>query len=221
MPSAILFDIDGTLVDSVDLHAEAWRQAFQRFGRDVPFDEVRSQIGQGGDQLIPVFFTEEEARSFGQELDAFRGELYRSRFLPRVRPFAKVRELFEALAGRGKRLAVASSAKGEELATYLRLTGIDGLLEGKTSADDADRSKPHPDIFAAALERVGSPPASDAVVVGDTPWDAEAASRAGMPTVGVLCGGFPEAELRRAGCVEVWRDPGDLLANLDRSVLVR
>jgi HAD superfamily hydrolase (TIGR01509 family) len=221
MPSAILFDIDGTLVDSVDLHAEAWRQAFLHFGRDIPLDVVRSQIGKGGDQLIPALLGEEDRRRFGEELDHHRSELYKSRFLPQVHPFPGVRELFEALRRRGKRIALASSAKGDELATYLRLTGIEGLLEGQTSADDADRSKPHPDIFQAALEQLGRPPASAAAAVGDTPWDAIAAGKAGLVTVGVLCGGFDPEDLRRAGCVELWRDPADLLAHLDGSLLAR
>src|SRR5438874_10528627 len=122
MPApAVLFDIDGTLVDSVDLHARAWQEAFAYFGRKVPIEDIRSQIGKGGDQLIPVFFSQDEVARFGEEVDQFRSGLYQSEYLKRVRPFPQVRELFEELLRRGIRIGLASSAKGEELETYRKL----------------------------------------------------------------------------------------------------
>jgi HAD superfamily hydrolase (TIGR01549 family) len=216
---AVIFDIDGTLVDSVDLHAEAWQKAFRRFGREVPFNEVRHQIGKGGDQLLPVFFSREELERFGEELEKFRGELFKREYLPRVVAFPRVRELFERVIADGKRVALASSAKEEELAAYKKIANIEDLVDEETSADDAEKTKPHPDIFEAALERLKDVNPSEAVVVGDTPYDAEAAGKAGLKAVGLLCGGFPEADLRAAGCVRIYRDAAHLLAEYDSSPL--
>ena len=219
MIEAIIFDIDGTLVDSVDLHARAWQETFKHFGRDVLYEKVRHQIGKGGDQLMPVFFSKEELKRFGEEMEEFRGELYKREYLSRVRAFPKVRELFLRVREDGKRIALASSAKEDELETYKRIANIEDLIEGETSADDAEKSKPHPDIFEAALKQLGNIDARRVLVVGDTPYDAEAAGKIDLRTVGVLCGGFPEAELRSAGCIDIYRDPADLLARYGESPL--
>jgi HAD superfamily hydrolase (TIGR01509 family) len=213
----VIFDVDGTLVDSVDEHAEAWRRAFLEFGRDVPFAHVRSQIGKGADQLMPVFFTEDELEKFGHELSEFRATLFKREFMPKLRPFPKVHELLQRLRQGGMKIALASSARGDELEFYMRLCGIEGLTDGETSKSDAAKSKPHPDIFEAALERLGRPEAHSVVVVGDTPYDALAASKLGLPTVGMLCGGFPEEDLRTAGCRAIYKDPSDLLAHYESS----
>jgi HAD superfamily hydrolase (TIGR01509 family) len=211
----VIFDVDGTLVDSVDEHAEAWRRAFLEFGRDVPFAHVRSQIGKGADQLMPVFFTEEELAQFGEELQAYRAELFRREFLPKLRPFPQARELLQRLHRDGLRLALATSSRGDELEHYVRLCGAEGLLDAGTNKDDVARTKPHPDIFAAALAQLGQPPPRQCAVVGDTPYDALAASKLNLPTVGVLCGGFPEEDLRTAGCRAIYQDPADLLAHYE------
>jgi HAD superfamily hydrolase (TIGR01509 family) len=221
MSRAVIFDVDGTLVDSVDLHARAWQEAFRKFGREIEFERVRHEIGKGGDQLMPVFFSEEELDRFGDEMEKHRGELYKRAYLQHVRPFPKVRELFERILRDGNRIALASSAKEDELGVYKDLANVSDLVEEETSKDDVAKSKPHPDIFAAALARLGDAPASRAVVVGDTPWDAKAAGKINLKTVGVLCGGFPEAELRAAGCVAVFRDPADLLARYEQTPLSR
>ncbi len=219
MIEAVIFDIDGTLVDSVDFHARAWHETFKHFGRDVAYEKVRHQIGKGGDQLMPVFFSEEELNSFGEEIEEFRGEVYKHEYLPRVQAFPKVRELFQRIKEDGKRIVLASSAKEDELETYKRVANIEDLIEGATSADDAERSKPHPDIFEAAMKQLGNATASRVIVVGDTPYDAEAAGKINLRTVGVLCGGFPEEELRAAGCLSLYLDPADLLARYDQSLL--
>ncbi len=219
MLRAVIFDIDGTLVDSVDLHARAWQEAFRHFGREVPYEQVRHQIGKGGDQLMPVFFSEEELNRFGTEMEEYRGELYKRDYLSLVRPFPRVRELFLRVRADGHRIALASSAKGDELETYKKLLQIGDLISGETSADDAAKSKPHPDIFAAGLKELGDPAPQEVIVVGDTPYDAEAAGKLDLRTVGVLCGGFPEDELREAGCVAIFRDPADLLARYEESPL--
>ncbi len=219
MIKAVIFDVDGTLVDSVDLHARAWQEAFERFGKKVPFEQVRYQIGKGGDQLMPVFFSKEELEEFGEELEEYRGDLYKREYLPRVKAFPAVRELFERVRREGQRIALASSAKEEELGTYKKLARVEDLVEEETSADDAEKSKPHPDIFEAALAQLGDVTPEEVIVVGDTPYDAEAAGKAGLVTVGFLCGGFPEEDLRAAGCIRIYRDPSDLLANYEDSPL--
>jgi HAD superfamily hydrolase (TIGR01509 family) len=215
MVQNVIFDVDGTLVDSVDEHAEAWRRAFLEFGRDVPFAHVRSQIGKGADQLIPVFFNDEELERFGKELETYRSELFLKDFLPKIRAFPKVRELFQRLRKEGRKVALASSAKEEELKHYVKLCRIEGLYEDSTSKDDVDKSKPHPDIFEVAMKRLGKPDVTATVVVGDTPYDALAAGKLHLPTVGVLCGGFPAEDLRAAGCRVLVKDPAELLARFE------
>jgi HAD superfamily hydrolase (TIGR01549 family) len=214
---AVVFDIDGTLVDSVDLHAEAWRIAFKKFGKTIGFAEVRRQIGKGADQLLPVFFSPKELAEFGQELEEYRSELYKNEYLPGIKAFPKVRELFERIRQDGKRIALASSAKGDELNTYKKVTRIDDLIQAETSSDDAEKSKPHPDIFDAALAELGDVARNQVVVVGDTPYDAQAAAKANLRTMGLLCGGWSENDLRGAGCIAIYRDPAELLARYEQS----
>ena len=219
MPKAVIFDIDGTLVNSVDLHASAWVDTFRHFGLDVSHDAVRSQIGKGGDQLMPVFVPREMLEERGEEIEKFRSDLFKREYLPKVRAFPGVRELFERIRAAGQTVVLASSCKEDELEHYEEIAGVKDLVQAATTSSDAERSKPHPDIFQAALERIAPVTAAEAVVVGDSPYDAEAAAKAGLRTVGVLCGGFPEKDLRAAGCVAVYRDPEDLLRHYDRSPL--
>ena len=219
MIKAVIFDIDGTLVDSVDLHAQAWKEAFKQFGKDIPYQQIRHQIGKGGDQLMPVFFTREELDEFGEKMEKYRSELYKRDYLPRVRAFPQVRELFERIKADGKRIALASSAKEDEIGRYKKIAHIEDLVEEAASADDADKSKPHPDIFKAALKQLGDIAHNEVTVVGDTPYDAEAAGKIRLRTIGVLCGGFPESELLAAGCIATYQDPADLLAHYEESVI--
>jgi HAD superfamily hydrolase (TIGR01549 family) len=216
MVRAVIFDVDGTIVDSVDLHAEAWKVAFEKFGKRIPLQQVRRQIGKGSDQLLPVFFSKEELSRFGEELDNYRSDLFKKKYLPRVKAFPKVRELFQRIQKDSKQIVLASSAKADELEAYKKIARIEDLIESETSSDDADRSKPYPDIFQAALARLKSIAPEDAVVIGDTPYDAEAASKANLETVGLLCGGWTQEELQSAGCLAVYRDAEDLLLNYDR-----
>ena len=218
MIRAVIFDVDGTLIDSVDLHARAWQETFQHFGKEVPFDEVRMQIGKGGDQLMPVFLSEQELKERGKEIEEYRKRLFQEKYLSQVLGFPKVRELFLHLQKEGKRIALASSALGEELEAYKKTAGIADLsLGAETSKDDAEKSKPHPDIFEAALEKLGDPKAEEVVVIGDTPYDIEAARKAGLRTIAVRCGGFPEETLRDA--LAIFDDPADLLARYAESPL--
>lgn len=208
---AVVFDIDGTLLDSVDLHARAWVEAFGHFG--IPAEEavVRRQIGKGGDQLLPVFVDADRLAREGETIEAYRSDLFKRRYLDRVRPFPGVRELLTRLREDGLTIALASSGKASEVENYQRILGIEALVDAVTSSDDADRSKPHPDIFQAALKKLPDLPKEAVIAVGDTPYDAEAAGKAGIRTIGLLCGGFPEADLSDAGCIAIYRDPQDLL----------
>lgn len=219
MFEAVIFDVDGTIVDSVDLHAEAWRVAFEKFGKTFSFNEIRRQIGKGSDQLLPVFLSKEELDQFGEDLDEYRSEIFKKDYMPRVQAFPRVRELFQRIKKDGKQIVLASSAKADELDVYKKIARIEDLIESETSSDDADRSKPYPDIFQAALARLNGVTPENAIVIGDTPYDAQAASKANLKTIGLLCGGWTEEELRRAGCVAIYLDAQDLLSNYDTSCL--
>ncbi len=218
MPQAAIFDIDGTLVDSVDLHALSWHEAFAKFGYQVTFEQARSQIGKGGDQLLPVFLSDAEVENQGKDIEAFRGKLFKSKYLPMVRPFSAVPELLRRVRDAGLKVAAASSAKKDELEVYLELAGVTGLVDVSTSSEDAERSKPSPDIFQVALKKLRLD-GGDAVAIGDTPYDAQAAGKAGIATIGMLSGGFTEDDLRKGGCVAVYPGPGALLACFDASPL--
>lgn len=213
---AVIFDIDGTLVDSVDLHAKAWQDAFAHFGIKLSFDAIRGQIGKGGDELVPTFLTKKQNHEFGEEIQEWRGQHFKNTYMGSVRAFHDSHRLLEGVKKRGKLLAAGSSAKQEELDHYLELLDAKELFDVTTSADDVDRSKPNPDIFEIALAKLDSTP-NDTVVVGDSPYDAEAALKIGMPTIGVLCGGFPEEWLRNAGAIKIYKGPTELLEKIDGS----
>jgi HAD superfamily hydrolase (TIGR01509 family) len=218
---AAIFDVDGTLVDSNVLHVEAWREAFSHYGKELSVEEVHAQIGKGGDQLMPVFLSRHEIERFGDALEQLRGELFTRDYLPAVEPFPKVRELFERLKEDGILIALASSAKEEELAKHEKSLGIEGLVDATTSADDVERSKPAPDILESALARLDDIAADEAIVIGDSPYDAAAAAKAGMKTIGLLSGGFAEETLREAGVIAIYTDIADLLEHYDESPLAK
>ena len=220
-PEAVIFDIDGTLIDSVDLHARAWVEAFAHFGCHIPFEEVRPQIGKGGDQLMPAFIPAEVLRQIGHELEHYRSDLFKRTYLPHVKPFPKVRELFLKIRENDQRIALASSGKKDEVKEYKRIAQITDLVDAETSADDAERSKPAPDILEAVLAKLFPLLPSHILMVGDTPYDAEAAHKVNLKTVGLLCGGTPLERLRAAGCIAVFQSPADLLAHYDASPLSR
>jgi phosphoglycolate phosphatase-like HAD superfamily hydrolase len=218
MLRAVIFDVDGTLVDSNDLHARAWREALAHFDIDVPFDRVRSQIGKGSDQLIPSLLPADSARKLYGPLSEYRSRLFKDKYLDEVRGFPGVRDLCERILNDHRKIALASSASQEELTKLKRAANIEDLIDEETSADDSDKSKPHPDIVESALLRL-KVREDEAIMIGDTPYDAIAATCLHVRTMGVLCGGFPEADLRKAGCIEIYKDPADLLANYERSAL--
>ncbi len=214
---AVLLDMDGTLIESNALHAESWQRAFAEFGIEVSFDTALRQIGKGGDHLLPVFVPKEKVETTGKAIEQFRKELFEREYLSRVKPFPKVRQLVERMKDAGLTIAMASSAGKEELQRYKKIANIDDLVEEETTSEDAENSKPSPDIFAAALKRVGKH-ADEAISLGDTPYDAEASTKCGIRTVGVSSGGWSREDLLDAGCSEVYADAADLLANFDRSL---
>lgn len=212
---AVIFDVDGTLVDSNDLHVEAWREAFAHYGIGLSYEQIHGQIGKGGDQLIPMFCSREQVDKIGEALDKHRLEIFTPDYLPQVQPFPKVRELFERLRSDGSQIALATSGKESELKTHLEKLGVEDLLDVTTSADDAEHSKPCPDIFKAAVGRLEGVAAAEALVVGDTPYDVIAASGVGMKTIALLSGRFPQEVLRDAGAAAIYVDIADLLEHYD------
>ncbi len=221
MIKAIILDVDGTLVDSVDLHAQAWQDAFKNYGHDIPFAEIRAQIGKGGDQLMPVFLSPDEMDSQGKALEKDRAQIMKQHYMDKIRAFPAVRDLLQRLRDDDIRIVLASSAKADELVVYKRIADIEDLLDAETSSDDAEKSKPYPDIFKAALDRLQGIDPSDILAVGDTPYDAQAAAQLGLGTIGMLCGGFSETGLRQAGCIAIYRDPADLLQHYDASPICK
>ncbi len=171
MLKAAIFDLDGTLLDSVDLHALAWHEAMVKFRHQVSFEQARSQIGKGGDKLIPVFLSADEQQDHRKELEEWRGNHFKSRYLPLARPFSAVLDLLRRLGHAGIRIAVASSAKRDEVGKYLDIAHIADLVEITASSEDAEESKPAPNIFEVVLNKLKIEGA-DAVAIGDTPYDA-------------------------------------------------
>lgn len=212
----VIWDIDGTLLNSNDAHARSWVEALTEAGVDAPFAEVRLLIGMGGDKLLPRVAGLEESSAEGRRISERRAALFRERYLPNVRPFPKTRELVSRLRARGLAQSVASSAKREEIATFLRLARVDDLMEETTTSSDAERSKPDPDIVQVALDKLGYAP-SAVFMIGDTPYDVQAASTVGVRTIALRSGGRSDADL--AGAVAIYDDPAHLLEELERSPL--
>jgi HAD superfamily hydrolase (TIGR01509 family) len=215
----IILDVDGTLVDSNDAHAHAWVRALAEHGHPVPFEQVRPLIGMGGDRLLPELIGLSEDSSPGRAISKRRAELFRREYLPSLRAFPRTRDLVAALKREGHGVAVASSASKDDLQHLLKTAGVDDLIDAGTSKDDAASSKPDPDVVHAALVRLGEP-AANAVLVGDTPYDVEAARRAGVTPVALRCGGYwTDADL--TGAAAIYDDPAALLTDLSRSPLAR
>lgn len=212
----VLLDVDGTLVDSNDAHARAWVEALAEAGIDVPFERVRPLIGMGGDKLLPRVAGVEEDSPRGQKISQRRKEVFKTKYLPTLRPTRGAEALLRRMKAEGLKLAVASSAKNEELTALLRVCGGEHLVEEKTSSDDADNSKPDPDIVHAALEKIGLA-ARDVVFLGDTPYDVDAGCSAGVRVIALRSGGWGDNDF--GGAVAVYDDPADLLAQYDASPL--
>jgi membrane protein len=215
-PQGVLFDVDGTLVDTNDLHADAWRRSFLHFGFDEPVEAIRSQIGKGGDNLIPTLLPQAD-EALQEEMEAFRSDLFKREYLPRAVPFPGVRALFERLTADGIRIVLASSSGADEVRFHLNLIACSDLVAATTTKDDVESSKPCPDIFAAALAKLAPLGPDEVVVVGDTPWDVKAAAKLGVATIAFRSGGFEEKVLREAGAFLLYDGPADLLARYETS----
>jgi HAD superfamily hydrolase (TIGR01509 family) len=213
-PAAIL-DIDGTLVDTNYHHVIAWYRAFLQSGETMPLWRIHRHIGMGGDQLVAALAGDDFEAEHGEDVRAAEKALYMA-LIHEVRPFADARPLMEDLVERGHTLVLASSAKPDEVEHYLDLLNARELTQDWTDSGDVERTKPEPDLVAAAVEKAGGGPA---VMVGDSTWDCEAAGRAGLETVAVLTGGFSEAELRDAGATGVYASLRDLRKDLARTPL--
>jgi HAD superfamily hydrolase (TIGR01509 family) len=216
--AGVLFDVDGTLVDSNDAHARAWLEALHEAGYGVGFETVRRLIGMGADHFLPETVGLSAESPAGQAIAERRGAIFREKYLRQVRPLPGARDLVLRLGRDGYALAAASSAQPQELQSLLKIAGTDDLIGAQTSAGDADESKPEPDVVLAALRKLRLAP-SAALLIGDTPYDRDAAARAGVAFIGFRSGGWSEADL--AGALAVYDGPADLLARLDASPLRR
>jgi len=215
----VLLDIDGTLLLSNDAHAQTWVEAFAAFGYSIAYERVRPMIGMGGERVIPALvpgLTDQEG--VGKQVTERRKELVLTRYAPTLRPAPGARALLQHMRQAGLTLAVATSATGEELQALLKAAGVADLTDQETTSDDAERAKPDPDIIVAALRKVKVSP-DEAIMLGDTPYDVQAARKAGVRAIGVRCGGWDDAQLLAEGAVAVYADPADLLAHYDSSPL--
>ena len=214
----VILDVDGTLVDSNDAHARAWVEALAQAGIPVEYEKVRRLIGMGGDKLMPEAAGLEEDSPVGKKIGESRSEIFKTKFLPRLKPFPQVEELLARMKDEGLRLVVASSAKEDELKELLKIAGATQFIEEKTSSSDADNSKPDPDIVQAALDELGLE-RDEVIMIGDTPYDVEAAARAGIKTIAFRSGGWNDEGLR--GAIAVYDAAADLLARYRSSPLAK
>ncbi|WP_104141122.1 HAD family hydrolase [Arthrobacter sp. ZGTC131] len=215
----VLFDVDGTLVDSSYIHTIAWWQAFRQAGFDVPMARIHRCVGMGGPRLVDHLLPEGRDKTRDDAVLSAHSGIFGT-YWPSLRAFDGSRDLLAQCYESGLAVALASSAKDEDLKALRSTLAADSFIHAATSANDAKESKPEPDILVAALRAVGLA-AADVVYVGDAVWDVLAASKLGIPTIGVTCGGTSEAELRAAGAVEVYEGPGALLDGLRDSAIGR
>jgi HAD superfamily hydrolase (TIGR01509 family) len=213
----VLLDIDGTMLDSNDAHARAWVEALREHGRTVAFERVRPLIGMGGDKVVPLLTGMEEDSPRAKPFIEAKKRHF-ARLLPEIHPFPGARALVERLRAAGLTVVVATSAGGDEATRLLERAGIADLLDDRTTKSDADSSKPDPDIVEAALGKGGLAP-SEALMIGDTPYDVEAARRASVETIAFRCGGWWDDEAL-GGAVAIYDGPADLLARFDESPFV-
>ena len=216
MAVAIL-DIDGTLVDTNYQHALAWYRAFRKHDVVLPIWRIHRHIGMGGDQLVPSLTDDDFEQQHGEAVREDEKQLYME-LIGEVEPMRDARKLIEELKARGHKALLASSAKDDEVDHYLDLLDARELADGWTSSADVDSTKPEPDLVHSALQKADAD-ADDAVMIGDTPWDVEAAKRAGVETIAVMTGGFSEEELRDAGAVAVFESVAELRERLGETAL--
>lgn len=216
-PTGVLLDVDGTLIDSNDSHARAWVEALREADVTVEFAVMRRLIGMGGDKLLPRVAGIDAESAQGKAISKRRGEIFQKDYLPQIRAFPAVKQLLQRMKQAGLELVVASSSKEAELDPLLHIAHAKEFVKAKTSSDDAENSKPDPDIVHAALARLGHSP-EKVILLGDTPYDIEAGLKAGIRVVAVRCGGWADRDL--AGAVQIYDDPQDLLKNFEQSVFM-
>jgi HAD superfamily hydrolase (TIGR01509 family) len=214
---AVFFDIDGTLVDSNEFHVSAWERAFQESLFPVDRAAIRRQIGKGADMLLPAL-APELPESDRKRIADRHGEIFKTGYLSQVQAFPQARDLIAELHAKGLKVLLASSAKQTEVDHYVDLLDVRGFIFGTTSGDDVTRTKPAGDIFLSALSKVTPLVASEVVAIGDTPYDAAAARKAGIKTVAVRSGGFPDSSLTDAGAIAIYDSVSDLLKHLKSSL---
>lgn len=210
----VILDVDGTLVDSNDAHTKAWVEALEQAGYRVTYNQIKSLIGMGADNLLPKVTGKEKESAEGKKLSEAWSDIFKRKYLPHLKAFPETREMLQALKDRGLKLVVASSAEKDMLDQLLRIAGAKDLIEDQASSDDAKNSKPDPDIVEAALKQIGLPPAQ-VLMLGDTPYDVEAARKAGVGTVAFRSGGWDDEGLK--GALAVYEGPADLLQHLESS----
>jgi HAD superfamily hydrolase (TIGR01509 family) len=213
---AAILDMDGTLLDSNEAHVKAWVEALREHGREVSEKDIWPWVGMGGDNLLPAAVGISKESPEGKKIAETRGEIFRSRYLPHLEPFPQVRPLLERMKKDGSKLVVATSSPQDEVEKAVEIIGVRDLLDDVTSASHAGKSKPDPDVVQAALGRVDLP-AGDAIMLGDTPYDIQAASKVGVAVIAFRCGGFQDKDLK--GALEIYDGPADLLAHYDESPL--
>jgi len=212
----VIVDIDGTLVDSNDAHTHAWIKAMAENGVKIPFEVVRKLIGMGGDKLLPTATSLSKESPKGKAISKRRKEIFLREYLPNLFPTRGAEDLLRELEKRGLKMVVGTSATTEELEPLLRVCRADQYVESRTSSDDAERSKPDPDIVQAALASLDLP-ATKVVMLGDTPYDIESATRAGVSIIAFRCGGWSDRDLR--GAIAIYDNPAHLFHEINRSPL--
>lgn len=217
MKKTVIFDVDGTLVDTNWMHAESWSKTFKKFDLDISKKTILPLIGTGGEKITKEFFSPRQAEKFSEAAIKMHSENIAS-IAAKAKVFPKVKELFQELKKRGKKIVLATSARQIIVETHIKNMDVGDLINAVVSSSEVKHTKPDPDIFEKALAKAGAA-ASDSVVVGDTIWDIIAANRAHIPTVAVLTGGNSEKDLRKAGAREVYQDVAQLLSSLDDSLL--
>jgi phosphoglycolate phosphatase-like HAD superfamily hydrolase len=212
----VILDVDGTLVDSNDAQASAWIEALAQFGHFVPYEQVRWLIGEGGDKLLPQTIGLQADTDEGKQISARRSRVFNQLYLPTLQAFPETRELVQHMLDSDLKVAIGSSAKQDELEKLLKVANVDDLIETRVSYNDVEQSKPSPSVVEVTLKKLELP-ADEVVMIGDTPYDIEAAAKVNVGTIAFRCGGWTDKELARA--IAIYNDPADLLDHYDTSPL--
>ena len=208
-----LFDVDGTLVDSSDAHGYAWEKAFKKFGFDVSFKQIKEDIGMGGKEIVNKHLSRKDAKAFGNKISEFEVELFKREFLKGIKPFPYAEKLIKHLSKRGVKIILASSTPTEFVENYINLLKIREVIVGYVTGNDVMRAKPAPDIFEKGVSKC-SVPKKGTVVIGDSPYDIEAARRACLPAIAVLSGGFKREEVE--GAIHIFSTMKELYEYVDK-----